>query len=239
MVIKHCQGQPEPGRAVFTKAGVMRGARRLVFVALVTVPYGIAFGAAAVAADVGSADAIAMSAMIFSGVVQFATLEQLASPSSPAVFLLLVIALNARNVLMGASLASIFNRLPWKQRLPTLWVFCDPVFADAQSPTGKADKDAGVLFGAGLVVLAGWVGGTAIGVIGGQALGDLSRFGFDVALIAFFAAIAAGQANARDHRLPMIVAAVSVVVLATILPRGWDIVIAAVIGGGIHVLRDR
>src|SRR5205085_5791080 len=62
---------------------------------------------------------------------------------------------------------------------------------------GGGRFDRRVLVGAGLLLYAGWVGGTAVGVIGGGALGNPNRFGLDAAFPALFLALVAPRLRER------------------------------------------
>ena len=53
-----------------------------------------------------------------------------------------------------------------------------------------------------------WIVGTAIGALTGSLLGDLSRFGFDAVMVAYFAAVIVGQWKGRADLSPWIAAAV-------------------------------
>ena len=65
--------------AVLTMDGTVKGARRTFPIAVFVVPFGIAFGAAAVEAGLPGFLAVAMSALTFSGAAQFAALAWAAS----------------------------------------------------------------------------------------------------------------------------------------------------------------
>ncbi len=219
-----------------TMAGVTRGARRLAPIALFVIPFGIAFGAAAIEGGVTPGQSVVMSLSVFSAAAQFAALEFWDGPLLTFSLLLTVLAVGTRLILMGATLAPWLNQLSRPKRLLALSLLSDVNFADSYDALRRDDRDLGRLVGGGLALCICWVIGTAIGVIAGASLGNLGRYGIDVVMVAFFAAIAVGQWQDIKDLLPSIVSAFVAVLGLTLLPPGWNIVLAAVAGGIAGVL---
>ncbi|WP_282607748.1 AzlC family ABC transporter permease [Pelagibius sp. Alg239-R121] len=226
----------ETPKVQLTMAGVMKGAKGLGPISLFTIPFGIAFGTAAIERGVTSDQSIVMSLSVFSAAAQFAALDFWEGPLPAISLLLTVLAVGTRLILMGATLAPWLNRLPRPKRLLALSVLSDVNFADSYSALRRDERDIGRLAGGGLALCTFWVIGTAIGVIAGANLGDLGRFGIDVVMVAFFTSIAVGQWEGLKDILPSIVAAAVAVLGLTLLPPGWNIVLAAVAGGIAGVL---
>jgi len=98
----------------FSRPLVWDGFRQMIPIATFVLVFGAAFGLAAVQAGVASSWAIVMSATVFAGAAQFAVLD-LWGPTVPLIALAVtVFAINARHLLMGASL------YPWLRHLPPL-----------------------------------------------------------------------------------------------------------------------
>jgi predicted branched-subunit amino acid permease len=149
---------------------------------------------------------------------------------------MVVLALNARHVIMGAALSPWINRLPAWQRVLTLGYLSDPNFADSQASFQDGEKDAGVLLGGGLVLWAFWVAGTAVGAFGGNAIGDTSAFGIDVVMPCFFVSLVVARMRIGRSFAPVVTATAVSVVLLGLVPTGWNIVLAALAGGLIGAL---
>ncbi|MFD2436397.1 AzlC family ABC transporter permease [Modicisalibacter luteus] len=93
-------------------AGTLDGMRRMAPLCLFVIAFGLAFGVAAVQRGLSELEALLMSALVFAGASQFAALE-LWGPEIPLVALIAsTFAINARHLLMGASL------YPWLRDLP-------------------------------------------------------------------------------------------------------------------------
>jgi predicted branched-subunit amino acid permease len=104
------------------------------------------------------------------------------------------ILLNARYAPIGISVASVISGRGLR-RLVEAQLVVDESWAFARRPDGRFDR--GVLLGAGVVLYACWVGGTAAGAFGGTALGDPDTLGLDGAFAALFLALLVPQVHSR------------------------------------------
>lgn len=214
-----------------TLNGVRLGIQRLLPVAIFVVPFGIAFGAAAIAQGLAAYEAIAMSAAVFAGAAQFAALDMFADPLPYLSLAMVALAINARHVILGAALSRWVNTLSAGKRLLSLSVLSDANFAEAHRAFKSGEKDVGILLGGGLVLWANWVLGTAIGALAGSSLGNLDRFGIDVVMAAYFAAAVSSEIRGCRTVPPLVVAALIAVTTAGVVPTGWNIIAGALAGG--------
>jgi 4-azaleucine resistance transporter AzlC len=215
----------------FTASGVWRGSVEIAPIAAFVIPFGIAFGVAASVKGVPAEISLFMSIAIFGGASQFAALDLWYAPLPLATLALTVLAVNARHILLGAALAPWLLQIPLLRRLAALLLLSDANFAHAMSARERGETDAGILFGSGLTMWITWIVGTAIGVLAGSLLGDLSRYGFDAVMVAYFAAVVVSQWKGASDLFPWIAAAVVALVGAHLLPPGWHIVAGALTGG--------
>ena len=107
----------------------MEGFRRMLPVTLYVVPMGLAFGAAALQQDLSAPLAILMSAVVFAGSSQFAALDLWSATPALVPLLLTTFAVNARHVLLGASLVPWLNKLSLLRRYGTVILLSDPNWA--------------------------------------------------------------------------------------------------------------
>ena len=242
-----------------TMHGVQSGVRSMAAIAVFVVPYGLAFGVAAIEGGIPVGQAVAMSIFMFSGAAQFAALD-LWSSHSLLSLLLVVLAVSTRHIVLGASLSPWINQLPRRKRLLSLMVLSDPNFADSFMAFQRTENDIGRLVGGGLILWAAWVIGTLSGALIGAQFGDLDRFGMDVLMPCYFAAMILAQwldqgpdqrleqgphQEARRWRMmqtifPAIAAMLVTLFGLQILPEGWNIIMAALAGGAVGgFLHDR
>lgn len=221
----------EAGETVFTRQGVRRGIGKMLALSLFVVPFGMAFGVAAVENGMDGWVAIVMSVSNFAGASQFAVLE-LWSAEVPLVPLILItFAVNARHLLMGAALAHWIRPIGWPKTLLTASVTTDPNFALITAERMKGERDAGLLLGAGLTLWTAWSIGTLLGVGLGSGIGDPRAIGIDVLLPAFFMALLIGLWRGRRSAVPWLVAGLVAVLANLFIPGHWHIVIGALAGG--------
>lgn len=219
-----------------TAQGVWRGIRKMSALALFVIPFGMAFGVAAIESGLSVLQATAMSVFVFSGAAQFASLD-LWSSASALSLMLVALAVSARHILLGASLSPWVNKLSRQRRLPALAMLSDPNFADSFNAFQNGERDVGRLIGGGLALWVAWIVGTIIGALAGARFADLDRFGVDVLMPCYFAAlvIAHWRNEWAGHQtvLPATIACFVAIFGAAVLPAGWIIVAAALAGGAI------
>lgn len=214
-----------------TLNGVIAGMRHFLPIALFVIPFGIGFGMAGMETGLGSSLAVLSSILTFSGAAQFATLDLVLSGTSWLALIAVALTINARYVVMSAALAPWVRTVSPGKRYLALALMTDANFADSYSAYRRGERDLGFFLGGGLIVLICWVAGTAIGVTGGNALGQPERLGLDLVMPCFFAAVAGGNLQDGTTRLPSLLAAIVAVAAIGLLPLGWNIIAGAVVGG--------
>jgi 4-azaleucine resistance transporter AzlC len=224
-------------RPSFTTSGVRRGSVEIAPIAAFVIPFGIAFGVAASAKGISPGISVFMSVAIYAGASQFAALDLWYAPLPLATLALTVLAVNARHILLGAALAPWLLQIPILRRLAALLLLSDANFAHTMSARDRGETDAGILFGSGLTMWIIWIVSTAVGALAGSFLGDLSRFGFDAVMVAYFTAVIVGWWKGRSDLFPFITAAAVAVVGTYFLPPGWHIIAGALAGGMVGVWR--
>lgn len=207
--------------------------------ALISVPYGIAYGAAAADAGLSPLQAAAMSALVFSATAQFAALEFLSEPVAIATLAITTLVLSSRHLIMGAAISGSVNKLPLPHRVLTLGFLSDPNFADTMTDFRSGRRDLAVLLGGGVIMWLEWVASAWAGAAGVAMLPDTEAFGVGVVMACFFAATVIGQWRAMPGLAAPIALAVAVSLLTIdFLPIGWNMVAAAVAGGLLHMWRS-
>jgi 4-azaleucine resistance transporter AzlC len=217
--------------------GVRRGAVETAPLAAFVIPFGIAFGVAASAHGVSPAISVFMSLAIFAGASQFAVIDLWHAPLPLATLALTVLAVNGRLIMLGAALAPWLLKIPAGRRLAALLMLNDSNFAYAMATRDRAEMDAGILFGSGVIMWILWAVSTAVGALAGAVVGDLSRFGLDAIMVAYFSAVVVGQWKGRADLFPYLTAAAVAVAGAYVLPPGWHIIAGAMAGGLVGVWR--
>ncbi len=192
--------------------------------------YAVAFGIMASAAGLTTAEAALISGWVNAGGAQMASLQAWTTPVSLVAVCLTTLAMNARYLLMGATLRPWFHGLPARQVYPSLFVMGDATWTMALREREEGRTDAAFLLGAGLVMWVVWVAGTAAGHVFGSVLGSPERLGLDFMMAAFFAALAVPFLRSSKSLVPFAVGVLVAVVVDRLVPGPWSILGGALAG---------
>jgi 4-azaleucine resistance transporter AzlC len=207
-------------------ARVRDGLRAIAPIGVAAVLFGVSFGVLATAAGMTGLAAVVMSATTFAGSAQFAAVSVLESDGAVAAAVGAGLLLNARYAVIGLSVARSLRGGPG-QRLLTSQLVVDESWAVSSRPGGGYDP--GLLLGAGLGLYGAWVGGTAIGAVFGDALGDPNRLGLDAAFPALFLALLVGQLSNRERWVAAALGALVAFALVPVAPAGVPVIAAALV----------
>jgi 4-azaleucine resistance transporter AzlC len=199
------------------------GARKVAPFSVAVLGFGISFGVLA-RPVMGPVAPIVMSVTTFAGSAQFAAASILGAGGTLAAAVVAAVLLNARYGPIGVSVAPSLGGSTWSRFLRGQLVV-DETWA--LSADGRGGHDPKIIVGAGLVLYAAWVAGTALGVLFGDLIGDPGRFGLDAAFPALFLALLLPVLDRREARLAAVLGAVIGLTLTPIAPPGVPIVAAA------------
>lgn len=186
--------------------------------------FGVSFGVlSATSGGMGALPAVVMSATTFAGSAQFAAASILATGGGPVAAIAAALLLNARYLPIGISVARYLTGGPLSRFLKAQLVV-DESWAIAAR--GEGVFDAGRLVGAGIVLWLAWVGGTIVGAIGGEALGDPTALGLDAAFPALFLALLVSQLRSRRAVAAAVLGAGIAIALVPLTPPGVPIIAA-------------
>jgi predicted branched-subunit amino acid permease len=156
--------------------------------------FGVAFGAASVAAGLSTLQTMLLSLLAFTGGTQFAVISVVSGGGTLAAALGSGLLLGARNTLYGMRLAPLL-RPRGIRRLVVAQGTIDETTAMA-----VARRDPSLARLAFWCTFAGcfvcWNTATAIGALGARALGDPAKFGLDAVIPAAFLALLAPRLRA-------------------------------------------
>jgi branched chain amino acid efflux pump len=194
-------------------------------VGIATGAYGVSFGAIAVAAGFSTAQACALSLLVFTGASQFALVGVVASGGAPLSGAATALLLGSRNTLYGLRLASLL-RLRGVRRLTAAQLVIDESTAMALKPADARNARLG-FFAAGIAVFFLWNLATFAGALGGQALGDPRTYGLDAAVPAAFLALMWPRLDSTRTRVVALVASAVALALVPLIRPGLPILAAA------------
>lgn len=212
---------PEPPIRFELRAGAVTALPLAVAVGL----FGVSFGVlSASSGGMGLLPALAMSATTFAGSAQFAVASVLGAGGQPVAAIAAALLLNARYLPIGISVANALAGPAWLRFLKAQLVVDESWAIAAQ---GGGSFDGRRLVGAGIVLWLAWVGGTLVGAVGGEALGDPAALGIDAAFPALFLALLVTQLRSRTAVMAAVLGAAVSLALVPFAPPGVPIVAAA------------
>jgi predicted branched-subunit amino acid permease len=240
--------QPPPGPAlrdapVITLQGMVRGMRLFMPLLPGVVIFAMAFGAAAAAKGLSLFETTAMSAMVYAGLSQMVVIENWRPEWTAAGLLGLAFvtgAVNGRMALQGASLQSWLAQWPRRVNYPQLFFFTDANWLIAERERAAGRNDLGVMIGAGVGLWLIWIAATIPGHLAGSLMDDPRRFGLDLLLPVYFAAMLVPVWKGPRLIAPWAVAAV-VSILAAQTIGGYSFVILGALAGALTgaIMPDR
>jgi predicted branched-subunit amino acid permease len=223
---------------------MLLGARLSIPVLPGLVFYCLAFGAAAAHGHLSVVTTVSMSAFVYAGAAQMLSLElwrDVWSLGALATVALVTATVNARMILMGASIQPWIRPLPaWLNAL-TLFFLTDASWLIGTRYHAEGGRDVGVLLGAGFVIWVVWVAATLPGYYAGAMIGEPRLYALDLVLPVFFAILVVPLWRGwLGSALPWTVAAAAALAVQALVP-GYAFIVAGALSGALTgaLLRDR
>lgn len=192
--------------------------------ALAVVAFGVSFGVLARSAGMGVVAPIVFSATTWAGSAQFAGAAIVGSGGAVVSAITAGVLLNSRYLAMCAAIAPSLTGGRASRAARGLAVVDE---SWALSARGDGTFDTDKLVGVALTLYPAWVLGTAIGAIGGDAIGDPEALGLDAAFPALFFALMIGQIRSRRHVAAAALGGLIALALVPVAPAGVPIIAAS------------
>lgn len=215
-----------------TVKGTWEGFWRLMPLSLFVVAFGLAYGLAAVQAGLTEVEIVSMSILVFAGTAQFAALEVWGVQVPVIPLLVTTFAINARHLLMGASLYPWLKHLPVMKRYGVLLVMSDANWAMTLNECQRGRTNLGLLLGGGIALWLTWLAGTVMGMLFGGAIAEPKVFGLDMVLGCFMLTMALGGRKNGRLLTAWVVGGIAALLAYWWLPPNTHVV-AGALGGGL------
>jgi 4-azaleucine resistance transporter AzlC len=199
--------------------------RDAIAIGVATGIYGVSFGVLAVGAGLTTAQACALSLLVFTGASQYAAVGVLEAGGSPVTAVVNALLLGARNAAYGFVVAPLLHRsLPLRAAEAQLVIDESTAMARAGQPSGHG---RGAFLATGVSVFVLWNLGTLAGALAGGGLGDPATYGLDAMFPAAFLALLAPQLRQPGAPRAAIAGALIALALLPFTPAGVPVLAAA------------
>ena len=198
----------------------MRAALPLV---IPTALIGASFGVSASTSGWGTVAPVVMSAIVFSGAAQFATLAVLSAGGSAITAIVAATLIASRFLAIGVALGPSMRGGSVRRALEGQAVVDASLIL---AKTGEGRYGVRRLLGSTLPQYVGWSLGTLGGVLAGQNIPDPKALGLDALFPAFFLVLVWSELNDRAARVTAVVATLIAAALIPIAPPGIPVVAA-------------
>jgi 4-azaleucine resistance transporter AzlC len=224
-----------PPTPPWTLAGFNLGMRLALPVLPGMIAFGLAVGATAARKGFSFVESLAMNVVVYAGMSQLVAMEawpERVTFGAMAALMVLMVTVNARMLLMSAALYPwLGSSSPWRI-YPTLHVLADPSWIIAMRYRSNGGSDAGVLLGSSALLAVAWIGASSVGYVGGTLIADPRRYGIDLVMPIFFAAMLIPLWRGARPAIAWVVAGV-VAVAVHQLAGGWWFIVAGAVAGSI------
>jgi 4-azaleucine resistance transporter AzlC len=170
---------------------IHRGALDILPIMLAAFPISLLWGTLAVKKGFSPLETGLASASMFGGAAQFVAIDLWRDPVPWFLVIASVFVVNARHVLMGASLSRHLGHIAPHWRPLVMFLLVDEVWALAERRTLQWPLTGSYYLGLGLPLWLSWVIASLLGAVIGRSLGEPAAYGFDFAFSALFIAILA------------------------------------------------
>ncbi|WP_417221154.1 AzlC family ABC transporter permease [Arthrobacter sp.] len=198
-------------------------------IAVATGLYGISFGALAVSSGLEFWQAVALSALMFTGGSQFAFIGVIAGGGAGSAAFGAATLLGVRNIIYGVQMNAMARPRGWR-KAAAAHVTIDESTATAIVQPDLAESRRG-FWTAGVGIFILWNVFTVVGALLGDALGDPKAWGLDGAAVAAFLALLWPRLKSREPVAIAVVCALATVLVVPFVPPGVPILVAALVAG--------
>jgi len=190
-----------------------------------TLLIGASFGVTATTVGWGVLAPVVMSAIVFSGAAQFATLAVLGAGGSAVAAIVAATLVASRFLAIGVAIGPSMRGGPVRRALEGQAVVDASL---ALGKTGEGRYGPRRLIGSTLPQYAGWTLGTLAGVLLGRGIADPKALGLDALFPAFFLVLVVGELTDRAARVTAALGGLIALALIPLVPPGIPVIVACV-----------
>ncbi|WP_262272657.1 AzlC family ABC transporter permease [Microvirga yunnanensis] len=220
-------------RPHFSTAGLRHGARAALPAFPGFIMFAVAFGTAAAQKGLSLGETLGLSAFVYAGASQMVGLEiwqQVWTPSTILTIMTVTAIVNARMILLGATLQPWLRDEPLARTTLNLFLLTEASWLVGTRYHGEGGRDVGVLLGCGIILWLVWLVATLTGFFAGALVPEPRRFGLDLVMPIFFGVMLVPLWKGAKPALPWLVAGIVSLIVHALVP-GYVFIIAGALAG--------
>jgi predicted branched-subunit amino acid permease len=220
-------------RPHFSTAGLRHGARAALPAFPGFIMFAVAFGTAAAQKGLSLGETLGLSAFVYAGASQMVGLEiwqQVWTPSTILTIMTVTAVVNARMILLGATLQPWLKDEPLARTALNLFLLTEAGWLVGTRYHSEGGRDVGVLLGCGIILWLVWLMATLTGFFAGAIVPEPRRFGLDLVMPIFFGVMLVPLWKGAKTALPWLVAGLVSLVVHALVP-GYAFIIAGALAG--------
>lgn len=209
----------------------LSGLRSGLVPALSAAPFGMLFGAVAVAQGLSITETSLMSLTIFAGASQLVGVELFGHRVAAWLIIASIVAVNFRHVLYSAAIMPAIRHFSMPKKLTAFFLLTDPQFAETLKrfeATGRVSFSWYLGVGAALYGL--WNIMTLVGATIGGFISDPEALGLDILLPIYFLNLVVGFRHRANYAPVVAVSALGSILAYATIGSPWHVSVGAVAG---------
>ncbi|MGA7211565.1 MAG: AzlC family ABC transporter permease [Pseudolabrys sp.] len=214
-------------------SGFVHGMRLGLPVAPGIMAFGLVVGAAAARQGLTFLQNLAMNFFVCSGIAQLVALEIWPAVMTWAAVLTVAVlagVVGARLFLMSVAMRPWLGERPAWQAYTALFFLTDATWLIAMRYRADGGRDVAAYFGAAAAIMAAWLAATGVGYFVGSFIADPTKYGLDLVMPAFFAAMLVPLWVGPRRAWGWLVAGIVAVAVERLIPGWWFIVAGSIVG---------
>ena len=202
-------------------------------------PFGAIYAVTAQAAGLSTAQTLAMSLFVFAGAAQFTAAGLFASGVAPLTIVITTLIINARHMLLSASLAPYVRQAPPAAKALLAAQLTDESYAIGMRAWLAGRGSFGYQFGSNTSLYTIWQSSTIAGLLLGTLIPNPTAYGLDLVFPLTFIGLLVPLLRDRTSLAVALLAGALTLGGALLLPGRWYILIAGLVASGVGALVTR
>lgn len=202
-------------------------------------PFGMIYAVTALAGGLDPAQTLGMSLLVFAGASQFTAAGLFAAGVAPLAIVITTLIINARHLLLAASLAPFVRREPAGRKALMAFQLTDESYAIGMRRWLTGRGSSAYQFGANISLYTIWQISTVAGMLLGSLIPDPAAYGLDLVFPLTFIGLLVPLLRDRVSGLVAILAGILAIGAALVLPGSWYLLVAGIAASGIGALLGR